>query len=70
MTPSLRQHVVRFVQHNPVRPASPRAQRLQTWNELSQKERSILCRDTQQIDAEVDGGILQNRENLDHTARC
>src|SRR5687768_16908905 len=66
MAPVERQHVMRLVENDPMRAAGSSPHRLQAWEKVPEVLRSVGERYAQQIEIEVQFGILENSKRLIH----
>src|SRR6187551_187474 len=66
MPPVVRQHVMRLVKNDPMWPSGSRPHRLEAWEEMPEVLRSIGEWYSQQIEIEVQLGILEHSKRLVH----
>src|SRR5687768_13492207 len=66
MAPVEWQHVMRLVENDPMRAAGSTPHRLQAWEKVPEVLRSVGERYAQQIEIEVQFGILEHSKRLIH----
>src|SRR5678815_2064944 len=66
MAPVEWQHVMGLVEHDPMRAAGSRPHRLQAWEKMPEVLRSVGERYSQQIEIQIQLGVLENSNRLIH----